>query len=142
MLIPSVLTILVPMACRLSFELALFTRMAIGFFESATFPCVFHFFPIWIPQDEKNKLIPLTVSGMYIGNIIGFSCSGYLVNSSIIVNGYQLGNWPAVFYFFGLLGVFWFPFWIALAYERPQDHPGISQEELYIFEKGITETSF
>ena len=41
-LIPSVLTLLVPVVARYSFELALVLRMSIGFFESASFPCMYH----------------------------------------------------------------------------------------------------
>ena len=41
-LIPSTLTLLVPMACRYSFGTALLIRIVIGFFESATFPSVYH----------------------------------------------------------------------------------------------------
>jgi sugar phosphate permease len=48
-LIPSVLTILVPFACRYHYALALVVRMTIGFFESASFPAIYHFFPHWIP---------------------------------------------------------------------------------------------
>ena len=63
-LIPSVLTMLVPIACRTSFALAILIRVAIGFFESATFPAVFHFFPLWVAEAERTFMIPFIVSGM------------------------------------------------------------------------------
>lgn len=84
-LIPSILTIFLPPICRASYPLALIWRALIGrssvhpsqrlwmtlctvvlcagFFESATFPAVFHFFPIWVPLKEKTFLIPAIVSG-------------------------------------------------------------------------------
>jgi MFS transporter, ACS family, solute carrier family 17 (sodium-dependent inorganic phosphate cotransporter), other len=65
-LVPSLITLLVPAACRTSFGWALFSRAILGLFESASFPCLFHFFPVWIPVNEKPLLISVIMSGMYI----------------------------------------------------------------------------
>ena len=81
-LIPSILTLFVPAACRTSFGLALFSRAILGFFESACFPSVFHFFPSWIPTVEKPLLISAITSGIFIGEIIGFGTSGYLTTTA------------------------------------------------------------
>lgn len=62
-LLPSLLTLLMPAACKASFGLALFIRALIGLCESASFPAVFHFFPLWIPLAEKTFLIPTILSG-------------------------------------------------------------------------------
>lgn len=132
---------LVPIASRKSFGLALFIRCIIGFFESATFPAVFHFFPIWVPLQEKTFMIPAIVSGMYMGNIIGFSVSGVLAESSIMVGGYDIGGWPAVFYLFGAIGVAWFPYWAYMAYESPADHPKITVEELALINHGKSDVA-
>ena len=128
--IPSFLTLFVPMACRSSFAMALFIRVIIGFFESATFPAVFHFFPIWVPISEKTFMIPFIVSGMYVGEIIGFSLSGYLANSVIMIGGDDYGGWPSIFYVFGLAGLIWFPLWAIAAHESPAVHPYITKEEI------------
>ena len=53
-LIPSVLTLLVPAACRDSFPAALAIRALIGLCESASFPAIYHFLPVWIPLTEKT----------------------------------------------------------------------------------------
>jgi hypothetical protein len=139
-LIPSIITLFVPMACRTSFGLALFIRCVIGFFESATFPAVYHFFPIWVPLPEKTLMIPAIISGMYLGEIIGFSLSGILISWDITINGQSWGGWQVIFYIFGLCGVLWFPYWALFAYESPDKHPKITKEELdYIREgKGYT----
>jgi MFS family permease len=129
-LIPSVLTLAVPHACRLSLMHALLIRFLIGLFESASFPSLYHFFPIWIPADEKTFLIPVVYSGLYIGVILGFSLSGVLVASShISVAGYSFGGWPAAFYFFGILGIIWFPVYMWLMHESPATHPFIGADE-------------
>jgi len=134
--IPSVLTLLVPVACRTSYGMALFIRVVIGFFESATFPAVYHFFPIWVPLNEKTFMIPFIVSGMYIGEIIGFSLSGALAGSTIIMNGENWGGWPSIFYVFGAAGILWFPLWIYAAHESPAVHPYITKEEVLLINRG------
>lgn len=135
-LIPSVLTLLVPAASRHSFGLALFIRCIIGFFESASFPAVYHFFPFWVPINEKTFMIPSIVSGMYMGEIIGFSLAGVLVESTILVAGSNLGGWPSVFYVFGTMGIVWFPFFAIRAYESPATHPKITLEEILLINEG------
>lgn len=81
-------------------------------------------------------MIPAIISGMYMGEIIGFSLSGSLVSSSIILNGYDYGQWPSVFYVFGFMGVLWFPFWAYYAHESPAKHPTITAEEVALINEG------
>lgn len=141
--IPSLITLFVPLAANHSVSTLLFIRCLIGFFESATFPAVFYFFPIWVPEKEKTKLIPLATSGMFIGEIIGFSLSGVLIESSITFSSSStVVGWPLVFYVFGFAGLIWFPFWLYFAYESPLSHPYISLEEKQIIEGGTNYSQF
>jgi len=128
--IPSILTLLVPLCARNSYQMALAIRMLIGFVESATFPACYQFYVVWIPPADKTFMIATMLSGTFMGEIVGFSLSGGLVDSRITVGSSDFGGWPAVFYLFGLMGVIWFPFWVVYAYENPDVHPGISAEEL------------
>ncbi len=127
---------LVPVAARSSLGLTLFLRAIIGFFESATFPAIFYYFPIWVPLEEKTFMIPAIVSGMYMGEIVGFSLSGMLVESDLAIAGWYFGGWQSVFYVFGLLGVVWFPYWALFAYDSPEKHPYITQEEVRFINAG------
>ncbi len=136
--IPSVLTLLVPLCARTSYSHALIIRMLIGVIESATFPSAYEFFVAWIPPSDKTFMIATMFSGTYMGEIIGFSLSGALIDCRIMVNGVDLGGWPSVFYFFGLLGVLWFPVWAFYAYENPESHPHISSEELQYIRSSTT----
>ncbi len=137
MAVPSFLTILVPMACTHSLAAALTVRVLIGFFESASFPAIYHFFPIWVPNSEKTFMIPFIISGIYLGEIVGFSFSGELAESSFYINGDFYGGWQAIFYVFGLAGLLWCPLWIYAAYESPSVHPYITQEELDFMRTGM-----
>jgi hypothetical protein len=132
---------LVPAAARSSLGLTLFLRAIIGFFESATFPAIFYYFPIWVPIDEKTLMIPAIGSGMYMGEIIGFSLSGMLVESDLSIAGWYFGGWQSVFYVFGLLGVVWFPYWALFAYDSPEKHPYMTEEELRLINQGKQYTS-
>jgi hypothetical protein len=107
----------------------------IGLFEGASFPAVYYFFPIWIPNPEKAVMVSVTASGMYFGEILGVSISGVIVNKSLWINGEDWGGWPLVFYLFGLLGFVWFPVYAFLAYESPETHPKITQLELDLFKE-------
>jgi MFS transporter, ACS family, solute carrier family 17 (sodium-dependent inorganic phosphate cotransporter), other len=72
--IPSIITLFVPAACRSSFGLALFSRAFLGLIESASFPCVFHFLPSWVPLNEKPLMVSCIISGMYIVSQSCVSC--------------------------------------------------------------------
>lgn len=128
---------LVPVACRSSYGLALVIRCLIGLLESSSFPAIFYFFPLWIPAHEKTVMVSTVFSGMYLGEILGFSLSGYLVDSHVMSNGTDIGGWPSVFYVFGLAGVIWYPFWMYMAYETPETHPHMSSEELALIRGGM-----
>lgn len=135
-LVPSILTFFVPFAARTSYEWAIVIRILIGLTESASFPAIFQFFQNWVPLEEKTLLIPSTYSGIYMGEIIGFSLSGILVDSDIVVGSTNIGSWPSVFYVFALMGVAWYPFWCYFAYESPSHHPTITMEELKYIQQG------
>ena len=128
--IPSILTILVPLCARSSYTAALIIRMLIGFIESATFPSCYQFFVAWIPPSDKTFMIATMFSGTYMGEIIGFSLSGALINTEIFLGDTDVGGWPSVFYVFGLMGVVWFPIWAIYAHDSPEVHPAITQTEL------------
>ena len=139
-LIPSILSLFVPIACRHSVSSACIVRMLIGLLESASFPAVYYFLPVWIPPQEKTLLIPFVFSGIYFGEMIGFYVSGVLVNSSIVLNGTDYGNWPSLFYIFGVIGVLWSPVWAFAAFESPERHPFISSEEKQLILLGTLTT--
>lgn len=67
-------------------------------------------------------MIFLLIKGYSIGKITGTLLSGYLLVT-------YKGDWPLVFYVFGLIGIFWFIFWIMLGYSEPETHPYITDRE-------------
>ena len=135
--IPSVLTLLFPVAAETNFTLALFVRMMIGLVEACCFPSVFHFFPHWVPEQDKTFMVPAILSGVYLGEMIAFFFSGMIIDESYVTQGgYEILGWRGAFYIFGLIGVAWFPVWMYLGYERPEDHPRMTTEELSYIQRG------
>lgn len=70
-----------------------------------------------------------------MGTIIAFSLSGIICETDFKVGNTQLGTWHGTFYLFALFGFIWLPFWWWRAYERPEDHPDMTKEELAIINK-------
>jgi MFS family permease len=129
--IPSLLTLFVPWACEYSYMAALAMRVVIGLFQSSCFPSIYHFLPKWAPSAEKTIIISTIINGIYAGEIIGFSFSGYLIDhDTFIYDDVSIGGWQGCFYLFGFIGIIWYPLWLFLAYESPDIHPRITIEEL------------
>jgi MFS family permease len=75
-------------------------------------------------------MITTVMCGIYIGEMLTFALSGYLASTIVVSAGtIEFGGWSSIFYFFGLIGILWFPVWMTLAYETPESHPYISREE-------------
>lgn len=129
-LIPAVLTLLFPIACELSFGLALTLRALTGLCASPTFPCCFNFFYKWVSDKERPSVISTVISGMYFGEIVGFSISGWLTTIPLTWNGVDIGSWRLLFYVFGLLALLWVPLWMTFVSETPEEHPTITPDEL------------
>ena len=129
-IVPAILTLLMPIACETHFILALALRALIGLFASGNFPSIYTYFYIWIAPKEKTSAVACTVSGMYMGEIVGFSLSGYLTGIPMQIQDTNMGNWRLLFYFFGLVAIGWVPLWLYFTYEKPEDHPYMTAEEL------------
>ena len=54
-----------------------------------------------------------------------------------MIGGVDLGDWPSVFYVFGMAGVLWFPLWALRAHESPETHPSITPEEYDFVKRGM-----
>jgi MFS family permease len=131
-IVPCLLTLLVPSAAHTSFSLLLALRALIGLAQAATFPSIYHFYPRWVPKAEKTKMISFSHSGMYLGEIIGFGVSGGLINTKLSAFGGLYQGWEIVFFVFGLVGILWFPLFWWRVYDTPEEHPHISTDELLL----------
>lgn len=136
----SIVTLFVPIAATTSYGLVLLARAFVGLCSAFLFPSAYHFFPKWIPLAEKTIMVAVVGAGLYMGEIIAFGSSGYLVGTSsdIRLAGMQIGGWPLAFYVFSIVAFLWFPFFLFNVYGSPEEHPTISREEIALIRKGLS----
>jgi len=130
-LCPAVLTLFTPLAARHSVEMLILVRILEGLGEGVTFPAMHAMWSSWAPPLERSKLTTLSYTGPQIGTILGMPLAGVLCASDL------WGGWPSAFYIFGAVGVVWFMIWMALTYDRPADHPRISNWEREYIQSSI-----
>ncbi|XP_076451526.1 putative transporter slc-17.2 [Babylonia areolata] len=123
MLCAACVTMLSPLAARLSPYVLMALRMVIGLVGGIKFPLVNEIFSWWAPRSEKVTLVSFAYSGMNTASILVSLSSGYLC--SIPVDD----GWPFMFYVYGGLAVTWGILWLFTGSVKPEDHPFISEDE-------------
>ena len=117
----SVFTILTPVAAMISLPLLIAVRIAMGLGEAAMFPASYSLFSRWVPEAERSRSMGFLASGIPLGTLFALTTTGWIVSRY---------GWPSVFYIFGLAGLVWAVFWYYKATSYPDEHPGITAEEL------------
>ena len=117
----SILTMLTPWAAYASFAMLIAARIALGLGEAATFPASYGMFSRWVPVKERARSIAFLSSGISIGTLFALMTTGWIVTNF---------GWPAVFYWFGAVGLVWAAAWFYFIHDDPASHPRISQAEL------------
>lgn len=129
-LMTALFTLLTPLAARGNMYMLIAIRVLEGLFEGVTFPCMHAIWSKWAPPMERSKLSSISFSGPFAGTVIGMTLSGAIAHNH---------GWPAVFYFFGILGIIWSVFWFWLITDSPFDHPTITDQELEYLKKELAD---
>jgi ACS family sodium-dependent inorganic phosphate cotransporter len=116
----SILTLLTPMAARVSTATLLAARVGMGIGEAGTFPAAYEMFGRWVPPAERVRATSRLFSGIPVGTVVGLLASGWVVG--------QFG-WPSAFYLFGPLGLAWVALWLQLVGEDPATDARVGEEE-------------
>jgi MFS transporter, ACS family, solute carrier family 17 (sodium-dependent inorganic phosphate cotransporter), other len=117
----STFTLLTPWAASLSIATLVAARIALGIGEAAVMPATYELFRRWVPESERSRAVTRFLSGIPVGQIVGFTVAGWLTGRF---------GWPASFYLFGLIGFVWTAFWLAGVTNDPADDRQITAEEL------------
>ena len=117
----SLFTVLTPWAAYSSMAMLIAARVALGLGEAATFPASYGLFSRWVPVEERARSISLLASGVPIGTLFALVTTGWIVANY---------GWPAVFYWFGAVGIVWAVAWFRFVHDDPASHPRISSAEL------------
>ncbi len=116
----SAFTLLTPLAASLSVFVLVAARIGLGLGEAAVMPATYELFSRWVPPAERGRSIGRLLSGIPLGQIIGFLLTGWLTARF---------GWPASFYLFGALGLAWSAAWLAAIANDPADDPRVSAAE-------------
>ncbi|XP_046752732.1 sialin [Diprion similis] len=130
--IPALLGFFIPLFARYHLYAFVFIRVLQGALAGAAWPAMHNMTAKWIPFGERSKFV-----SSYLGSSVGAAIT-YPI-SAMLINWLR---WESVFYVTSALGVICEVFtfsryvaWYYLAYDRPQDHPRISEaEKAYILE--------
>ena len=89
----SCFTLLTPLSASLGLGPLVCCRVLMGLGEGVTMPATHSLLGIWLPLEERTRGVAATTSGQTFGTVIAMASSPLAAKS-----------WPAVFYFFGVLG--------------------------------------
>ncbi|KAJ8681204.1 hypothetical protein QAD02_016991 [Eretmocerus hayati] len=130
--IPSLLTFLTPLSIQYAQSTALIVlRVIMGIVAGSMYPAVSTMIPKWTAPAERTKIASLILGGGTIGTVFGTTLPAMIIH-------YTGMGWSAVFYFFGTIGLLWYPLWLLLCTDKPEDHPCISETELKYLQDGCT----
>jgi len=129
MLAASLLTLLTPAACKLSYIAVIVLRSMMGFFLGATWPSIPPMAAKWIPPMDRSKFIANMMASS-LGAAVTMPVCGFLIANL---------NWESVFYVTGGIGCIWSVAWFYFIYDSPALHPRISSEERNEIERRISE---
>ena len=115
----SIFTALTPFG-GLAFGVMLAIRFLVGAFESVSFPAYASLNSRWIPRHEYSRAQTLSVSGAYLGQVVSYPLTTWLVLSF---------SWPMAFYFNAAVGIVWLIAWSLFATNTPAEHPKMTQAE-------------
>ncbi|XP_006620602.1 sialin isoform X2 [Apis dorsata] len=117
-LLPAIIGFIIPIATYQLYILVIL-RILQGFFAGVVWPSMHNMTAKWIPPNERSRFV-----SSYLGGSVGAAITYPLC--AIIIRGL---NWGATFHITSLIGVIWYCFWYFFAFDTPQQHPRISDEE-------------
>ncbi|CAG2163528.1 unnamed protein product [Oppiella nova] len=121
--IAALLSLIGPVAARVSYIAFIATRIGQGLALGALFPCMNAMISRWMPKMERSRGSTIIFTGSPIGTVITLPLAGVLCDTTF------LEGWPSIFYVLGIAGCVWFALWALLVHESPDSHPFITQEE-------------
>jgi ACS family hexuronate transporter-like MFS transporter len=108
-----------------------FARFFLGIGEAANFPASVKTVAEWFPKKERAFATGIFNAGTNVGAIIAPATALFLSEKF---------GWQSAFIFTGAVGFLWLIFWWWL-YQRPEEHPRLSSEELQLIREDKEETS-
>lgn len=106
-------------------------RALTGLCEGVTLPALNVMISKWAPPEERAKIAAFVYSGAAVGV--------YILTEFVypMLEGYPVH--PTLFYFYGGSGIAWFALWLIFCYDKPDDHPFVSDSEKVYLKRTLGE---
>ncbi|KJS03715.1 MAG: MFS transporter [Peptococcaceae bacterium BRH_c4a] len=115
----SLFVFLTPFGATLGSMMIIRALMGVG--EGVNAPCHTSLTARWMPKKEAGMAMGIYYIGMPVGIMITMPLTVWII---------QNYNWQMVFYSFTFIGVIWCAFWWWYGRDKPEQHPGVTREEL------------
>lgn len=127
--VATVLTALLPSGIRDAVALLIAIRFALGAGESVIYPAANQFVARWVPMQERGFINGLIFAGVGAGSGLTPPMLTWLITNH---------GWRAAFWFSALVGFAVGTVWWLLARDTPEEHPGMTSEELKEIRDGLS----
>ncbi len=114
-----------------NYGILLVVRFLFGAGEAGAFPGIARAIYSWIPLDERGIVNGINFSGGRIGAAIALPIVAWLI---------ELTGWRMTFIILGAIGVFWGFIWYWWFRDEPEDHQGMSRQEVTLIQKNTNKT--
>ena len=109
-------------------------RFGLGIGESGNFPAAIKTVAEWFPKKDRAFATGIFDASTSVGAIL----APFIVGAIVSVDG---ANWQIPFLFTGILSALWVFLWLK-TYQKPEDHPRLSKNELaYINSDSVEENT-
>lgn len=106
-------------------------RFGLGIGESGNFPAAIKTVAEWFPKKDRAFATGIFDASTSVGAIL----APFIVGAIVSVEG---DNWQIPFLFTGILSALWVFLWLR-TYQKPEEHPKLSKEELAYINSDSTE---
>ncbi len=96
-------------------------RFLFGAGEAGAFPNIARTFATWFPQRERGRANGVMFLGSRVGGMLSAPVALLLIST---------WGWRMAFVILGLIGIVWSAVWFRFYWDRPEDDPSITAEEL------------
>uniref|UniRef100_A0A1I8P014 Putative inorganic phosphate cotransporter n=1 Tax=Stomoxys calcitrans TaxID=35570 RepID=A0A1I8P014_STOCA len=121
-IISSTLALLTPYLVTMGdWQMLVAVRIVQGLAQGVMFPCTHSVLSRWSPPGERATLCGLAYAGTYLGAILIFGSSGWIIT--------YLHGWPSVYYVSGFMGFVWCFIWYVWGSNSPHSYKRISPAE-------------
>jgi len=127
--VATVLTALLPTGIRDAVVLLIAIRFVLGAGESVIYPAANQFVARWVPVQERGFINGLIFAGVGAGSGLTPPLLTWLITHH---------GWRAAFWFSALIGFAVGTVWWLLSRDTPEEHPGMSPEELKEIRDGLS----